>query len=296
MSNAGDPVLARIAAAKESERQRLAARQAEIRKHRPERRSKKSIDRAAYGTDKYELRCIRTHAFLVPMRKWARWIRIAALNWKQFPGRDCLIERPVPDQGAGYEAAARIFVMAMDGATVDEIESKLIAYREALGSWRDGCGTHYGDSELALGGYFRQLSRYFENGRWQPPSMTSVSTPKNRPTIDDMRRTGLMTLLSRAGRAGVEAEQCLLVLQAIERSNLEWIPAKELDKYGLNPNTVLHDCTKHGAQGSTKGGQGKATRMYSVQHLSDYVTTRWKPRNSKALQTLRKSMADPNIS
>jgi hypothetical protein len=103
---------------------------------------------------------------LISSQEWAPLIADAAAAWSVWPGAKVLDEKPIPDAGAGVEAAERIWKRTIDGAPVKTVLKLLKAARGALGKW-DGKGDHR-DSELGILTFFKQLNQYLGN-EWRPP-------------------------------------------------------------------------------------------------------------------------------
>ena len=155
---------------KQLNRQRELAAMAKL--ERRVHRMRRLLHLAAHGTPEHPVSDRREEKILIDSRRWALHILRLARAWRICVGRNALQDKPLPDEGLGYEAAERIFVTAVNGSTEQEIARALEAARASLGEYEGDIFpvVPLRDSQQPLAGFFRQLARYHNGYEWSPPT------------------------------------------------------------------------------------------------------------------------------
>jgi hypothetical protein len=163
----------------EKERAREHARREQWERVRPGLETRKALYAVAWGTDDIKIGLLHER-ITIDSPTWAGLIVVAATCFKAYPGIQALVQRPLPDSGAGFEAGKRIFGRACAGACVDEIAEEIDRARKMLGPPKGDF--NHADSELGLWGFFLQLERFFDGESWSPPGRPGIAKRARDPS------------------------------------------------------------------------------------------------------------------
>lgn len=165
---------------------RLASEHAQAAEHereRPRLATRQALHELAHGTEKMPIGDELHDVIRISPVEWATLIQCAVAALAEYPGLAVVRDNPIRVEGLGFEAAARVWRMALDQVSKDEIARAIRTALETLGHYDRWPWSNpaYPDSSDAFWAFFKQVEASFETGEWRPPSCVLGAAAQSQP-------------------------------------------------------------------------------------------------------------------